>query len=170
VEESRESYRWILESQHEMEPCWSPSILRIFFDDHKVTPSLMTSLEIQETCLLRGDYYNNMSEVFPKKIGEHFFAIIKAYLKAMLESKIEEEWMSAYGQAKQHVCFRPDKFELLLDGFMKIQVIILGTSCTTIQEVSIWSRVLQQNKIAPLLLLIFVMGLFEPSWKTLPSY
>ncbi len=37
-----------------------------------------------------------MSEVFPKKFGEHFFAIIKAYLKAMLESKTEEEWTSAY--------------------------------------------------------------------------
>jgi hypothetical protein len=41
-----------------------------------------------------------MSEVFPKNFGEHFFAIIKAYLKAMLESKTEEEWTSAYSQAK----------------------------------------------------------------------
>jgi hypothetical protein len=46
--------------------------------------SLMTALGIQETCLLRGDYYHNMSGVFPKKFGEHFFAIIKAYLKAMM--------------------------------------------------------------------------------------
>jgi hypothetical protein len=51
-----------------------------------------------------------MSEVFPKKFGEHFFAIIKAYLK-----KKEEEWTSAYFQAKQRICFRPDKVELL-DG------------------------------------------------------
>ncbi len=57
-----------------------------------------------------------MSEVFPKKFGEHFFvAIIKAYLKAMMESKTEEEWTSAYFQAKQRICFRPDKVELL-DG------------------------------------------------------
>jgi hypothetical protein len=75
----------------------------------------MTALGIQETCLLRGDYYHNMSEVFPKKFGEHFFAIIKAYLKAMMESKTEEEWMSAYFQAKQRISFRPDKVELL-DG------------------------------------------------------
>ena len=67
----------------------------ILFGDHKVTPASMASLGIQETCLLRGDYYHNMSEVFPKKFGEHFFAI-KVYLKAMLESKTEEEWSSAY--------------------------------------------------------------------------
>jgi hypothetical protein len=49
-----------------------------------------------------------MSEVFPKKFGQHFFAtIIKAYLKAMMESKTEEEWTSAYFQAKQRICFRP---------------------------------------------------------------
>jgi hypothetical protein len=54
----------------------------------------MTYLETQETCLLRGDYYHKMSEVFPvfpKKFGEHLFAIIKAYLKAMLESKTDKE-------------------------------------------------------------------------------
>jgi hypothetical protein len=73
----------------------------------------MICLGIQETCFLSGDYYHNMSEVFPKKFGEHFFAIIKAYLKAMLESKTEEEWTSAYSQAKQRICFRPDKVELL---------------------------------------------------------
>jgi hypothetical protein len=33
----------------------------------------------------------------------------------MLESKTEEEWTSAYSQAKQRICFRPDKVELL-DG------------------------------------------------------
>ena len=115
VEESTETYYWILQSLHEMESRWSPSNLRIVFGDHKVSMSLMTTLGIQETCLLRGDYYHNMSEVFPKKFGEHFFAIIKAYLKAMMESKTEEEWTSAYFQAKQRICFRPDKVELL-DG------------------------------------------------------
>jgi hypothetical protein len=89
VEESTEIYYWILQSMHKMESCWSPSSLRIVFGDHKVSISLMIALEIQETCLLRGDYYHNMSEVFPKKFGEHFFAIIKAYLKAMMESKTE---------------------------------------------------------------------------------
>jgi hypothetical protein len=56
-----------------------------------------------------------MNEVFPKKFGEHFFAIIKSYLKAMMEIRTEEEWSSAYGQAKQHISFRPDKVDLL-DG------------------------------------------------------
>jgi hypothetical protein len=96
VEESTETYYWILQSLHKMESRWSPSNLRIVFGDHKVYMSLMTALQIQKTCLLRGDYYHNMSEVFPKKFGEHFFAIIKAYLKAMIESKTEEEWTSAY--------------------------------------------------------------------------
>jgi hypothetical protein len=63
----------------------------------------MASLGIQETCLLRGDYYHNMSEVFPKKVGEHFFAIIKSYLKAMLESRTKEEWSSAYDHLDSNV-------------------------------------------------------------------
>jgi hypothetical protein len=33
----------------------------------------------------------------------------------MLESKTEEKWSLAYAQAKHHLCFRPDRFELL-DG------------------------------------------------------
>jgi hypothetical protein len=115
VEESTESYYWILQSQHEMESRWSPSNLRIVLGDQKVSLSLKTCLGIQETCLLRGDCYYNTIEVIPKKFGENFFAIIKAYLKAMLESKTEEEWTPAYCQAKQHICFRPDKIELL-DG------------------------------------------------------
>jgi hypothetical protein len=65
VEESTETYYWILQSLHKMESRWSPSNLRIVFGDHKVYMSLMTALGIQETCLLRGDYYHNMSEVFP---------------------------------------------------------------------------------------------------------
>jgi hypothetical protein len=48
---------------HKMEQR-SASKLRIIFGDHKVTPALMTSLGIQETCLLIGDYYHNMNEVF----------------------------------------------------------------------------------------------------------
>jgi hypothetical protein len=113
VEQSTETYYWILQTLHEMESRWSPPSLRIVFGDHKVSMSLITAHGIQETYLLRGDYYHNMSEVFPKKFGEHFFAIIKAYLNAIMESKTEEEWTSAYSQAKQPICFRPDKVELL---------------------------------------------------------
>jgi hypothetical protein len=80
-----------------MEPQWNVLKFLILSGDHKVTPSLMPSLSIQETCLLRGDYYPNMSAVFPKKFdGEHFFAIMKSYLKAMMESRTEEEWSSGY--------------------------------------------------------------------------
>jgi hypothetical protein len=76
VEESTETYYWILQSMHKMESRWSLSSLRIVFGDHKVSMSLMTALGIQETCLLRGDYYHNMSEVFPKKFDQPFFARI----------------------------------------------------------------------------------------------
>jgi hypothetical protein len=60
VEESTDSYHWILQLMQEMEPRWNVSKLQILFGDHKVTSSLMASLGIQETCLLRGDYYHNM--------------------------------------------------------------------------------------------------------------
>jgi hypothetical protein len=54
VEESTDSYHWILQSQDKMEPCCGASnFLRIVFGDHKVTLSLMTCLGIQETSLLK---------------------------------------------------------------------------------------------------------------------
>jgi hypothetical protein len=76
-----------------------------------------------------------MSEGFPKKFDEHFFAIIKAYLKAMMESKTEEE--GRLHTSRPNSAFVSDPTELRYWAeFMRIQHIILHTSCTTIQEVS----------------------------------
>jgi hypothetical protein len=52
-----------------------------------------------------------MNEVFPKKFGKHFFANIP-------ESDVGKQdrrgvVICIYGQAKQCLCFRPDKVELL---------------------------------------------------------
>jgi hypothetical protein len=136
--------------------------------------SLMTALGIQETCLLRGDHYHNMSEVFPKKFGEHFFAIIKAYLKAMMESKTEEEWMSVYSQAKQRICFRPDKVDLL-DGIYENPLyysgyVLYNHPGSLNMKGDVGRKMLQQNKITPPLLLILGKELHGPSRKTFLSY
>jgi hypothetical protein len=80
VEDNSDSYHWISQSMQEMVPHWNVSNILILFGDHKITPSLMTSLGIQKTCLLREDYYHNMNEVVPKNFGEHLLAIIPSYL------------------------------------------------------------------------------------------
>jgi hypothetical protein len=52
---------------------------------------------MQERCLLRVErrlLSQQMNEVFPKKFSEHFFAIIKSYLKVKMESRTYEEWSS----------------------------------------------------------------------------
>ena len=74
-------YKWVIESIADMEPKWSPSELKLIFADGLITQSLLESLRIVDTCLLRGDYYHHMHEVFPKphNFGQKHFDLIKKH-------------------------------------------------------------------------------------------
>ena len=63
-------YKWVIESISETEPKWSPSNVKIIFADGLITKSILTGLNIQDSCTLRSDYYHLINEVFPK---EHNF-------------------------------------------------------------------------------------------------
>ena len=77
-------YKWILQTIEVMEPRWSLKDIKIIFIN--VTDRLLDELDISDTCVLRGDYYHLMQEIFPKEhnFGREVYASIKAYLRCML--------------------------------------------------------------------------------------
>ena len=101
IAENAEMYEWVLKSMSEMEPKWSLSNIKIIFADGLIKQTLLTRLKISDTCVLRGDYYHLMHEVFPKShnFGELVFACISKYLRNMLISKTVDEWENSYKSA-----------------------------------------------------------------------
>ena len=63
IAEDLDTYAWVLRSMSEMEPRWKLSSIRAIFADQFITSSLLTKLGIQDTCILRGDFYHLMNEV-----------------------------------------------------------------------------------------------------------
>ena len=78
INEDNDMYKFVLESIADMEPKWSTSQIKIIFADGLIRQSLISSLRISDTCLLRGDYYHHMHEVFPKahNFGEKDFSLV----------------------------------------------------------------------------------------------
>jgi len=60
IAEDLDTYAWILRSMSEMEPRWKLADIRVIFGDQFITPTLLINLGIQNSCLLRGDYYHLM--------------------------------------------------------------------------------------------------------------
>ena len=108
-------YHWILKSVFVMEPRWSLKYIKVIFADGLVTQRLLEELDISETCVLRGDYYHLMDQVFPKEhnFGRECFMKIKTLLRCMLLSKIKDEWEMAYDSARLKLEGHPRKLELL---------------------------------------------------------
>ena len=89
--------------------------IKAIFADGLITQRLLEELNISETCVLRGDYYHLMHQVFPKEhnFGRECFMKIKTYLKCMLLSKISNEWEMAHVSAKLKLEGYPRKLEIL---------------------------------------------------------
>ena len=66
IAENIDMYVWVIKSMSEMEPKWSLSNIDIIFADGLIKESLLTRLNISDTCVLRGEYYHLMYEVFLK--------------------------------------------------------------------------------------------------------
>ena len=113
INEENDMDKFVLESIADMEPKWSTSHVKIIFADSLLRQSLFFSLGIADTCLLRGDYYHHMHEVFPKahNFGEKDFPSVQKYLRKMLLSKTEEEWKSSYNEAVTILVDKPRKLE-----------------------------------------------------------
>jgi hypothetical protein len=84
VEESTRMYVWAIQMMHEMEPPFLLTQIRLIFGDQGITQSLLETLRIEQTCLLRGNYHHLIDEVFPDQFGIHKFTIINGHLQTML--------------------------------------------------------------------------------------
>jgi hypothetical protein len=109
VEESLITYKWVLESMCEMEPSFHLTEIRIIFGDQLITPGLLVSLGIQDTCILRPDFYHLTNEVWPKSenFGPVLYPRIKNFLETMLKSTTESEYSNAFQAALALVLYEP---------------------------------------------------------------
>ena len=103
IDESLNTYNWVIRSMAIMEPRWSPKNVKIIFADQLVTLELLNLLDIKDSCTLRGDYHHLLNEVWPKEdnFGIVVMSKIKHWLKQMLVSPYENEWLRCYEQASQ---------------------------------------------------------------------
>jgi hypothetical protein len=115
--EDIETYKWIILMQAEMVPAFSIRDILLIFGDGKITDRLLSELGIQDTCLLRCDYYHVMKEIWPNKhnFGIAGFPLIQQHLRAMLLSNTEDEWNFAYKCARDIIKDFPLMVEKLED-------------------------------------------------------
>ena len=113
VTEDLDLYAWILKAQEEMEPRWSTSDVKIIFGDGFLKQSLLDQLCMTQTCVLRGDFYHLMQEIWPKSFGFVLMKYITKFLRAMLLSDTKQQWDKAYGDALDFVIIDLQKRETL---------------------------------------------------------
>ena len=63
--EDIDMHQWVLASHVEMNTLWSLSNFKLMFIDGLITGILPNKLGIRESCLLRGDYYHILYEIWP---------------------------------------------------------------------------------------------------------
>ena len=112
VEESHRMYVWITQMLSEMEPRFNLHSIKIIFCDQALTNQILVDLGIKETCILRGDYYHLINEVWPATFGTHIFQKIRGNLDRMLVGS-KEEWEDSYTSAKQYLLGDANKFSSL---------------------------------------------------------
>ncbi len=121
TEETHEFYIWILQSMTSIEPRFQLSDIRLVFADQKITPTVLHDLGIEETCTLRGDFYHLLNEVWPDHFHPSVYPTIKKFLSAMLLSKTQEEWESAYACAGEVLVTRPRMKSALDDIYNSVE-------------------------------------------------
>ena len=89
VSEDREGYVFVLNSLAEMEPRWCLSSIKFIFADHLFNIEILRDLKIEDTCVLRGDHYHLLQEVWPKFFGQTVFRQIS------FQQVHNDSWMSS---------------------------------------------------------------------------
>ena len=83
-----------------MEGRFSLSNVKMIFGDKLVSPEILKGLGIDNTCLLHGDYYHLMNEVFPNQFTTRYFNSIKGFLENLLIGN-ENEWKESIVEIKK---------------------------------------------------------------------
>jgi hypothetical protein len=79
IKEVTAVYAWVIEMEEGIELRFYKSSIRIFFGDGKIVQSLLESLDIQPTCILRGDKWHLLNKMWPEKFAPTHFPIIKIH-------------------------------------------------------------------------------------------
>ncbi len=113
--EDIDTYTWIFKAMVSIEPRWSPSKLQIIYADGLITTRLLKNLNIENSCILHGDYYHLFKENWPNddNFGIVAYRLIKSYLSSMLLSTTKSEWDIAFHSASELLVDLPTKLELL---------------------------------------------------------
>ena len=113
TEETHEFYIWIIQSMASIEPRFELSNIRIIFADQKLTPTILHELGIQSSCILRGDFYHLLNEVWPDYFHSSVYPQVKKFLRTMLLSKTIDEWEDSYVCALDLVASSPQMLSSL---------------------------------------------------------
>ena len=115
--EDLEVYEWILKSLCEMVPDFKLSRIKLIFGDQFLKQSLLVKLNIEETCVLRCDYYHCMNEVWPSRnnFGVVVMAKIRQYLEGMLTCRTKAQWENLSNKALKGIENDPRKIGKLLN-------------------------------------------------------
>jgi hypothetical protein len=103
IEEETDVYVWVIKMMADIESRFHPKSIRLIYGDGKIVQSLLTQLDIDATCTLRGDKWHLLNKVWPDKFGSTHYPSIRKYLVTMLDSKNVEEWNGAANQARDEL-------------------------------------------------------------------
>ena len=100
-----------------MVPDFKLSRIKLIFGDQFLKQSLLVKLNIEETCVLRCDYYHCMNEVWPSRnnFGVVVMAKIRQYLEGMLTCHTKAQWEILSKKALKEIENDPRKTGKLLN-------------------------------------------------------
>ena len=120
IVESDAMYSWILLEMQRLEPLFKLKRVKFIFGDLKITDALLTACDIADTCILRGDTWHLLHEVWPKKTNfGNRFSEIQPFLQGMLESKSKADWECCYQQARERITYEAHRVQKLDEIYSK---------------------------------------------------
>jgi hypothetical protein len=114
IEERTDTYGLMINALKKMEPRWDPTNVRLLFGDLKVMQAILDSTGM-DNCLLRGDMWHLMNEVWPHQnsSGRAAYAKISNFLQLMVGCENEKDWNFAYQSARKVLVDDPEKVSKL---------------------------------------------------------
>ena len=96
VEESIDSYVWVLKSMFDMESKFDKTSIKIIYADEFITENILNLLYIEDTCVLRCDTYHLQSLIWPKYFGSRTWKIIEGGMRRLLLADSPQQYESCF--------------------------------------------------------------------------
>jgi hypothetical protein len=167
--ESHDIYVWILQQLPSMESRFDLSVTKLIFSDQFISQSVLERSGVSLTCLLQGDYYHNLEEVWPAYFGTIAFGFLRPHLQIMLLS-IKKK--STTLPTRMQELFWPTTLlcVIILMPSITKPVTLLGTHWQKLRETWQQKEMSLLSRIIPVLAPILAMVMFGIFQSTLPSF